>query len=152
MGLMAEVSSLIQREAQLLDGNRYSEWLDLYTSDAIYQIPPGYPSAPDDTEGLQTILLDRRKLEDYAHRMSSGHAVVSHPPPRTVRLVSSPLACGESLFSVAWNLHLVRNDESSLFSGRTVYEIATEADRMKIRRKVVNVANDSFSSGYMPLI
>jgi len=149
---IADAASLIQREALLLDANQFAEWLDLYAPDAVYQMPSGYLAASDAGSGLHTILLSRDRMQDYVRRMSSSHAVVANPPPRAVRLLSSPLPDGDGKFLVAWNLHLVRNETSSLFAGRAEYEIVPVAGEPKIRRKTVWVANDTFPTGYMPLI
>ena len=148
---ITDAALLIQREAALLDAYQFSEWLDLYAVDAIYQIPSEYLAFPK-TGGLQTIQLSRDRMADYVRRMSSSHAVVANPPPRTVRLLSTPLPCDGGKFSVAWNLHLVRNDTSSVFAGRAEYAITSVDSIPKIQLKTVWVANDTFPTGYMPLI
>lgn len=79
-GTWLGVHQLLCREATLLDERRFDEWLELFTSDAVYLLP-----IYDETrEGEPAIVRDsRRGLEERIYRLTHTAALAQDPPSRT---------------------------------------------------------------------
>jgi benzoate/toluate 1,2-dioxygenase beta subunit/2,4,5-trichlorophenoxyacetic acid oxygenase 2 len=89
--LTAEVAELLFREARLLDAQRWSDWLDLYTEDAVYWVPAftmagGHTEHPD-TELNFIYMAGRSGLEERVFRLNTGISLSSTPLPRTRHMV-----------------------------------------------------------------
>ena len=80
--------ALIEREARLLDGLRFDEWLALYAPECIYWVPAS-PGAGDPRREVAISFDDRRRMEDRIFRLRTGYAWSQAPRSRTVRMISN---------------------------------------------------------------
>jgi len=91
-----EIEQLLYHEADLLDHQRYREWLDLFTEDAHYLVPirettTAHPDGLPPAGEIRVAHLDddRRGLEMRLFRFETGQAHAEDPPSRTRRLVGN---------------------------------------------------------------
>jgi 3-phenylpropionate/cinnamic acid dioxygenase small subunit len=82
------IEKLLYLEARLLDEGRFDEWLDLFTSDAVYWIPAGHYNI-DPNEHVSIVHDTRRDMERRVARLKSGFAHAEDPASRTHRVVSN---------------------------------------------------------------
>jgi 3-phenylpropionate/cinnamic acid dioxygenase small subunit len=136
-GCVTEVEALILREARLLDEQRYVEWLDLFSEDAIYWIPTR-PNQATPQEALSIIYEPKPLLAVRVERLSRGEMHVQSPPSRTVHHVSAIEVDrdeGRSALIVAeW-----RGGESRSFAGRMTHKLRKEANGLRIVLKRVDL-------------
>ena len=87
-GVRDECRRLLEREARLLDQNRFEDWLALYAEKCIVWVPAA-EAAGDPRREVAIYFDDRRRLEDRIFRLRTGKAWSQVPASRTVRLVSN---------------------------------------------------------------
>lgn len=84
----AEVEAFLFLEARLADENRYEEWGDLWTDDAIYWVPSNdYDYDP--LHHVSIIYDDRNRIQDRIDRLKSGSAWAQQPQSRLCRVISN---------------------------------------------------------------
>jgi benzoate/toluate 1,2-dioxygenase beta subunit len=79
---------LLEREARLLDQQRFDEWLALYTPECLYWVPTT-PQGGDPRREVAISFDDRRRMEDRIFRLRTGYAWSQAPRSRTVRMISN---------------------------------------------------------------
>ncbi|MBX6318288.1 aromatic-ring-hydroxylating dioxygenase subunit beta [Pigmentiphaga sp.] len=79
--LRADVESFLYREARLLDTQRFEEWLDLFTDDALYWAPAGRDDI-DPTRHVSIIHDDKAAMGRRVKRLRSGFAFAQEPASR----------------------------------------------------------------------
>ena len=79
---------LLEREARLLDGLNFDDWLALYCPECVYWVP-GTPEGGDPRREIAISFDDRRRMEDRIYRLRTGYAWSQAPKSRTVRMVSN---------------------------------------------------------------
>ena len=115
--LQHEVEQFYYAEAALLDERRFSEWLDLLTSDVHYWMPirrtvmnanldreftkPGAMAFFDD---------DKAMLEARVNKLATGYSWSEDPPSRTRHMIHNVrvLAANGEEITVESNFHLYR--------------------------------------------
>ncbi|MEJ7930552.1 aromatic-ring-hydroxylating dioxygenase subunit beta [Ramlibacter sp. AN1015] len=147
---------LVAREAQLLDQQRWTEWLDLYREDAVFWVPTwksdGTLSSDPDTE-LSLIYMDGRALlHERVQRLTSGRSVAAMPVPRTTHLVGGTLVdaidADAALVQSAWMTHIYlhKQPESLAYAGRYEHLLRWQDGQWRIARKKVVLTNDQLRS------
>ena len=93
---LQEVEQFLYREARLLDGGRYDEWLDLLAPDITYRMPtrPERLVDPDDevpARRADLFYLDEgyEQLRIRAAKLTSGMLQSEVPRSRTVRIIAN---------------------------------------------------------------
>jgi benzoate/toluate 1,2-dioxygenase beta subunit len=79
---------LLEREARLLDQQRFDAWLALYTPECVYWVPTT-PEGGDPRREVAISFDDRRRMEDRIFRLRTGYAWSQAPRSRTVRMISN---------------------------------------------------------------
>ena len=105
LGLHADVSELLFREARLLDAQAWSDWLELYCEDAVFWVP-AFTMAGDYTERPEQELnfiytAGRSGLEERVFRLNTGISLSSTPLPRTRHMVGMVMVDGQRGDTVA---------------------------------------------------
>jgi benzoate/toluate 1,2-dioxygenase beta subunit len=77
----AEAESFLYREARLLDERKFEQWLELFTSDAIYWMPTVDGADPE--EQTPIIYDDRASLNDRVTRLRDPYGHAQKPLSRT---------------------------------------------------------------------
>lgn len=123
--LYGEILEFLYREAELLDGNRFSEWLALLDDDLHYVMPvrttqflsagPGFQDVAFFDDNLQSLRTRVRRLE-------TDSAWAETPPSRTRHFVSNVLVQSASTLEFAVRLSFMvtrtRGDQGyQLFTG-----------------------------------
>jgi 3-phenylpropionate/cinnamic acid dioxygenase small subunit len=147
---------LVALEAQLLDEQRWPEWLDLYCEDAVFWLPTWKDeqtlSTDPDTE-LSLIYTDSRALlQERVQRLTSGRSVAAMPIPRTTHLVAGSLATEEQPDTMrvnsAWMTHVFTHKQphSIAHAGRYEHLLRWREGRFLIARKKIILTNDQLQS------
>ena len=143
--LRAAVEYFLYTEALMLDEKRYSEWVDLFSEDAIYWVPANsFDNDPSDHVAL--IYDDYPRLKERLARMEHPFFWSQDPPSRTSRLIGNVrvLETGdtevlvESRFQM---LELRRNTRH--FAGTCHHRLVRTGDTWKIRRKSVYLISNN---------
>lgn len=148
-GMKERVSSFLALEADLADGNRYTEWLELWAPDAIYWVPSNEDDY-DPSKHVSIIYDDHSRLQERCFRLSVEGAHSQDPPSRLCRvignitLVPDPASAPDE---VAVNAKMVlvevRSGIKTVYGGRLEYRLLIDGDSFKIKRKkVVLLDND----------
>ena len=98
------VQEFIFREGRLLDAQKWDEWLDLYSDDAVFWVPAVTMAGAHTTDAENSLnfiyIAGRAGLEARALRVASGGSLASNPLPRTRHLLSSVMVDADSLQEV----------------------------------------------------
>jgi len=95
-----EVEQFLYREARLLDGGQFYEWLDLFTDDARYWMPTRETRERREDEvrkagELSLIEDDKNFLLTRVKRFDTGLAHAEQPPSRTRHFIMNVEIVGE---------------------------------------------------------
>jgi len=128
-------------EAALLDEWRLEEWLDLFTLECTYEIPPlGAPDA-DCGKTFSLIHDHRQMLEQRVIRLKKPTAHAEFPHSRTRRLISNVRILEQTAESVTFTanfiVYRIRGEVEMAYVGKYTY-VLDLTDGMKISyRKAV---------------
>jgi 3-phenylpropionate/cinnamic acid dioxygenase small subunit len=150
-------SSVVAREALLLDAQRWDDWLALYTDDARFWMPAWtdeHRLAESPERELSLVYCSARAgLEDRVWRVRSGLSVASRPLPRTTHCVTNSVvsraggeAVGDSLdVTSSWTCHVfgLKERTTHVFHGRYEHRLRDAGDGLRIAAKTVVLMNDT---------
>ena len=148
--LYGEVLEFLYREADLLDSNRYSEWLGLFTDDVVYEMPVRTTQYLSQGAGFQTMTFfddNIRSLRTRVRRLETDAAWAETPPSRTRHYVSNLLIeagshDGELLAATNFMITRTRGEQGyQLFTGRredTLRRAGDDSFRIARRRILVD--------------
>lgn len=137
---LAEVQELLYQECALLDRWELQQWLDLYTEDAGYFVPP------TDVQGeispkthLYYIADDRRRMQERVTRLAKKTCHAEWPRSRTRHLVSNIriLSRTENQLQVeaAFVVYRSKDGVTDTYLGRYDYELVRADGTLKIQSK-----------------
>lgn len=146
------VAELLYREAWLLDGQHWKEWLDLYTPECRFWVPAwkqDHELVDDPDTGLSFIYYESRGgLEDRVWRARSGTSVASTPLPRTCHQVTN-IRCEEEapdrlLVHSSWSCHVfdLRAQQQQTYFGHYTHRLSAEREMLRIVEKKIVLLND----------
>ena len=139
----AEITSLIYREARLLDEKRWDEWYELYTEDALYWVPltRGQPDGIDHTSlAYEDKLLLRLRIERLRQ-----HPPSQQPQSFSQHVLQAPEIAAEQ--DGAWRARTAfayaesRGDAMLWLAGTAEHHLVREGAALRIRLKRVNLVN-----------
>jgi 3-phenylpropionate/cinnamic acid dioxygenase small subunit len=93
--LYGEIVEFLYREAELLDENRFGEWLDLFTEDTHYVMPVRTTQFRAKGDGFQEVAFFEENyvsLRTRVKRLDTNFAWAETPPSRTRHFISNILA------------------------------------------------------------
>jgi 3-phenylpropionate/cinnamic acid dioxygenase small subunit len=139
----AEAEALLAREARLLDGARFRDWLAMFVPECLLWAPTT-PTGGDPRREVAVIFDDRRRMEDRIYRLETGFAWSQVPPSRTTRLVTNVevfAARDDSRRMVRANFLMseFRAGETRRFTGWLGYRLARKEDGLAIEVKQINM-------------
>lgn len=149
-----QVSELLYREGELLDGQRWDEWLELFVPDCRYWLVAWlgeHATTSDPDSEISLIYCDgRAALADRVTRVRSGLSAAALPLPRTWHMVGA-IRVGERdenglHVSARWESRAYRLEESSVCYGRYEYRLAEESAGWRIRSKKIVLVNDAIDT------
>ena len=129
----------LYHEAQLLDAQRYEEWLALFAEDATYWVPlEQNQKDPHETSSL--IYDDRTLLELRVKQMRHPRAHARAPLPRTVHQVGNVVVRDLVVTSTLTVIEF-RNEKQRLWAGLVEHQLRRERDSFRIARKRIDLVN-----------
>jgi 3-phenylpropionate/cinnamic acid dioxygenase small subunit len=140
------VQELLYREARLLDGRRFGEWLELFCDDAVFWVPAvgmdGEPTTDPETSLNFIYIVGRPGLAARVFRVESGGSLASNPLPRTRHLVTNILidrdGPGEiEAFANAQVVAFCEPRGRQILNGSYEYVLRKEKGGLRIARKKV---------------
>jgi 3-phenylpropionate/cinnamic acid dioxygenase small subunit len=141
--LRDEARLLLEREARLLDQQKFSAWLALFAPECLYWAP-ATPNGGDPRREVAVCFDDRRRLEDRIYRLETGSAWSQVPRSRTVHLITNVelFATKDERVRMVRSNFLIsefRAGESRMLSGWNGHRIARREDSWAISVKQVNL-------------
>jgi benzoate/toluate 1,2-dioxygenase subunit beta len=137
------VEQFLYHEAQLLDTQRYEEWLELFTDDATYWLPLERDQK-DPIETSSIIHDDRTLLELRVKQARHPRAHARLPLARTVHQVGNIMVeNGKDEVKVHSTLQLVefRNEKQRLYGALVEHRLRRVNGSFKIAHKRVDLVN-----------
>ena len=151
------IEKLLYREARLLDEHRFDDWLNLYSSDAVYWIPAGHFDI-DPEEHVSIVYDERREMERRVARLKSGFAYAEDPPARIHRAVSNieverPSPSGPELVASSMlMLFAVSKHNYTIHSARCEFILRPDEGGLKIARKKIGLLRNDEALDHIPYI
>ena len=148
-------SRVLAQEALHLDGQRWDDWLALYTEDACFWLPAWADEhrLSDSPESELSLIYctARAALEDRVWRVRSGLSVASRPLPRTTHSVTNSVVAqapddAEGLrVESSWTCHVfgLKQRSTHVFHGRYTHLLLRQDGDWRIARKKVVLMNDT---------
>jgi 3-phenylpropionate/cinnamic acid dioxygenase small subunit len=148
--LYGEILEFLYREADLLDSNRFSDWLALFTEDIRYDMPVRTTECLSSGTGFQEVAFfddNIHSLRTRVLRLETDTAWAETPPSRTRHFVSNVLAApharaDEYAVNVNFMVTRSRGDQAyQFFTGRredTLRRDSTGQLRIARRRILVD--------------
>ena len=126
-------------EAQLLDTQRFEEWLALFTEDATYWVPlEQNQKDPHETSSL--IYDDRTLLELRVKQFRHPRAHARAPLARTVHQVGN-IVVNDLVVTSTLSVIEFRNEKQRLWAGLVEHQLRRERDAFRIARKRIDLVN-----------
>jgi p-cumate 2,3-dioxygenase subunit beta len=133
------VEDFLFQDAALLDDGRFDQWLELFTTDAVYQVPP--LGRPDADVSNDTFLVndDRFHLNQRVASLQKRSAHAERPRSVTRRLVSNVriVADRDQELDVSANFCIFRyrGEDATTFVGQYHLSLSNAPD-LKFRRRI----------------
>ena len=151
--LQREVEQFIYRQAELLDGKHWQDFIDLFDGQGVYWMPV----TPEQTEweGSPSIFAeDRPMMEIRKGRVSHPNAWSQAPDWETSHLVSHVVleSAGEGEIVVRSRFHMMelRRDQIRHFGGRYRHTLVRDAQgALRIRLQRVDLFNGQAPFDYV---
>ena len=147
--LYGEIVEFLYREADLLDSNRFSDWLALFAEDIHYIMPVRSTQFLSGGAGFQEVSFfddNFQSLRTRGRRLETDSAWAETPPSRTRHFVSNVLAApagGAGEYAITLNFIVTRSrgDQGyQLFTGRREDTLRREASgQLRIARRRILV-------------
>lgn len=143
------VQRFVAREASLLDGKDWDEWLGLYREDAEYWVPAwgddDLPTADPQKEISLIYYANRGGLEDRVYRIRTERSSATFPPMRTCHLFTLLEVAeqdGGVRAKTSWTTHSFRESRVMTYFGSAEYDLVADGDSWQIASKKTIVLND----------
>ncbi len=146
MSALDDPIALVYHEARLLDEQRFDEWYDLYTDDALYWVPLTR-GQPDGLIHTSLLYEDKLLLKIRVERLKNPHAFAQQPRSHSQHVLQAPQV--ESVEAIT-GLTILRTpffymesqlDESVLLSGVAWHHLVPTVNGLRIRLKKVELVN-----------
>jgi len=142
--LRADAESFLYREARLLDTQRFEDWLDLFTDDAIYWAPAGHDDI-DPSRHVSIIHDDKEAMERRVKRLRSGFAFAQEPASRVHRIISNVEIVAADAVGGDCEVHCMMllvelaRHRQTLHTARCEFMLTGNRASWRIRRKKVSL-------------
>jgi 3-phenylpropionate/cinnamic acid dioxygenase small subunit len=147
-----EVEQFLYRQAELLDGKRWQEWIDLFDRDGVYWMPPD-PSHKT-WEGMPAIFAEDRNLMTVRmKRVLHPDAWSQRPLWGTNHVVSNVqiIKTGKDQLQVRSRFHMMelRRDDVRHFAGSYTHDLKKTKDGFRIKLQRVDMTNAQAAYDYV---
>jgi benzoate/toluate 1,2-dioxygenase beta subunit len=151
----AIAAAILHREARLLDGRRYWDWLEMLTDDCAYWLPD-HPEAGDPRNRSGINLDDRRRLIDRVVVIETGLLRAQNPPSRTCRMIGNIEAWPDGKTGIIarsnMTIHEHRRQMNHGYVGWLLHELVPGQDDWRIRTKIINLLDCDQPQGNVTFI
>ncbi len=150
--ITAECARFLYREAELLDHNDFTGWIDCLAEDLVYLMPVRVTRGPE-ARNIPFSPQAFHMKESYASfkmrvaRLQTEHAYAEDPPSRTQRLVTNVRVdpAGENLYDVQSNFMCYRaqgiGTEYDILIGERSDQLRDTNTGWKLSKRVVHLAH-----------
>jgi 3-phenylpropionate/cinnamic acid dioxygenase small subunit len=147
-----EVEQFLYRQAESLDGKKWQDWIDLFTPDGIYWMPPapeyktwdGQPAIFAEDKNLMTVRMNRVLHPD---------AWSQRPLWETNHVVSNVIIekATDSNIVARSRFHMMelRRDDVRHFAGSYRHELKRTQDGLRIKLQRVDMTNAQAAYDYV---
>ena len=147
-----EVEQFLYRQAEILDGKKWPDWIDLFTPDGIYWMPPapeyktwdGQPAIFAEDKNLMTVRMNRVLHPD---------AWSQRPLWETNHVVSNVIiekASGDQIVARSrFHMMELRRDDVRHFAGSYRHELKRTKDGLRIQLQRVDMTNAQAAYDYV---
>ncbi|HEX4112118.1 MAG TPA: aromatic-ring-hydroxylating dioxygenase subunit beta [Stellaceae bacterium] len=151
-----ELIDFVIREARLLDEQRFTEWLDLFTDDAHYWMPLEWGQTdPRLTTSLmyEDLLLLKIRVE----RLQGNRTYSQKPKSRCHHVLQTPQIDSRdeagNLYATWTPMHYIesRGDEQTLYAAWATHRLTAIDGRLRIKLKRVDLVNCDAAFGNIQL-
>lgn len=152
--LYHEVSQFLYRQSELLDDQRWQDWIDLFTDDGIYWMPAdpgdttweGVPSIFAEDKNLMTVRMKRVLHPDaWSQKPLWG---TSHVIGNVVILPRDPKT-GDIVVRSRFHMMELRRDSTRHFAGTYVHHLVRTPGGLKIRLQRTDMVNGQAAFDYV---
>jgi benzoate/toluate 1,2-dioxygenase subunit beta len=147
------VEQFLYRQADILDGKRWQEYIDLFSDDGVYWMPPdpshttwdGMPAIFAEDKNLMTVRMKRVLHPDaWSQRPLWG---TNHVVGNVV--VEKESANGDVVARSRFQMLELRRDDVRHFAGRYVHHLKRTRDGYRIRLQRVDMTNAQATYDYV---
>jgi 3-phenylpropionate/cinnamic acid dioxygenase small subunit len=139
------VEQFLYRQAELLDGKRWQEWIDLFADDGIYWMPP----EPSHTtwDGMPAIFAeDKNLMQVRMGRVLHPDAWSQRPLWGTNHVVSNVVidklaANGDVVARSRFHMLELRRDDVRHFAGAYTHHLKKTRDGYRVKLQRVDMTN-----------
>jgi benzoate/toluate 1,2-dioxygenase beta subunit len=151
MKLQHDVEQFLYQQAHLLDSKRWQEWIDLFTADGMYWMPPdasyktwdGQPAIFAEDKNLMTVRMNRVLHPDaWSQRPTwETNHVVSN--------VSVLKSTGDIQVRSRFHMMELRRDDVRHFAGTYTHQLKKTKSGFKIKLQRVDMTNAQAAYDYV---
>ena len=143
----------LYRQSELLDSKKWQEWIDLFSDDGIYWMPPdasyktwdGQPAIFAEDKNLMTVRMNRVLHPDaWSQRPLWGtNHVVSNV------VIDKQSANGDLVVRSRFHMMELRRDDVRHFAGSYRHELKKSKDGFRIKLQRVDMTNAQAAYDYV---
>lgn len=137
-----QATSLLTREARLIDEGRFNAWLELFSDDCLYWVPVTSGGGEPRVE-VSHAFDDRRRLTDRVYWLRTGLAYCQIPASRTRRMIGNVEVLddvsGARLVRSNFVIHEFRAGVAKTYAGWYAHVLVRSDDGWRIRVKQANL-------------
>jgi p-cumate 2,3-dioxygenase beta subunit len=155
--LRADVERFLFDEAELLDSWRLDEWVELFTEDAVHQVPALDDPNRDPAQSVFLVADDLTRIRSRVRQLTGGTAWAENPRSQTRRFITNvrvTAADGAMVTATAnFLVHRCRMERISTFAGQYQYKLVRHNGSFKIAERRAILAQDTLrTQGTMSII
>jgi 3-phenylpropionate/cinnamic acid dioxygenase small subunit len=142
----SEIVEWLYREARMLDNGEFAAWLDLMTSDIVYEMPTRTAVMPKEGsgfhEGLGFFAESHSSMTLRVKRLGTSQAWAEQPRSRTRHFVSNVLVdrVSEDAYKVTSAFMVTRlrsHRHYDFFTGDRIDVLRREGENLKLARRTI---------------
>ena len=151
--LQHEVEQFLYRQAELLDAKQWQEWIDLFSADGVYWMPPdasyktwdGQPAIFAEDKNLMTVRMNRVLHPDaWSQRPLWGtNHVISNV------MIEKESAKGDIFVRSRFHMMELRRDDVRHFAGSYSHHLVKLGDGYRIKLQRVDMTNAQAAYDYV---
>lgn len=145
-----QLVDFVYAEARMLDEQRFSDWLQLFTDDGYYWMPLGYQQTNPRLEN-SLMYEDKLLLQVRIERLAGNRTFSQQPKSRSHHLLSRPEIetthewhqpdQGQYVVRVPFQYVESRADDQWLYAGWSTFQLIEQNGALRIKLKRVDLLN-----------